>query len=304
MRTQVDSVIELAHKMGIKSDIPSVPAIALGAVDLSLYEMVNVYGTLANKGLRPEPQFVTRIEDSEGNVILEFEQKKPEEWEQVLSSENAAMMTDMLEGVVDSGTARRLRYKYHLENDIAGKTGTTQNQSDGWFMGFTPNLVAGAWVGAESPIIRFRSLALGSGSNMALPIWGRFMNKVYKNKAFANQRLASFDPMPDSLLWQMDCPPFLEEMPPEVFADESMLEEDIEDAIESVINIFKKKEKKRVNTSPNQSTRTTTTTTTTRTNSSSKRKQSEEIRKQNERIRKQKERKKKRKKILDKIFKN
>ncbi len=295
LRTQVDSVIELAHKMGVKSDIPQVPAIGLGAVDISLYEMVNVYGTLANYGVRPEPQFVTRIEDSEGNILLEFEQKEATEWERAMSEENATMMIDMMQSVVDNGTARRLRNQYHLQNAIAGKTGTTQNHSDGWFLGFTPNLVAGAWVGAESPIVRFRSLALGSGSNMALPIWGRFMNKVYKDKAFVEDQLLTFRAMPDSLLQLMNCPPFLDEMPPEeIFVNEP---DDVsDDPIDAIINIFKNRNK-RVNEPPNRKPSTARKSTT-------QQKRSEEIRKKNERIRKQKERQKKRKKFFDKIFKN
>ena len=290
MRAQVDSVIHLAHEMGIKSDIPQVPAIALGAVDASLYEMVNVYGTLANYGVRPEPLFVTRIEDSEGNVLIDFTPDEYEEWQRILTDENATMMIEMMQSVVDSGTARRLRYQYNLQNEIAGKTGTTQNQSDGWFIGFTPHLVGGAWVGGESPTVRFRSLALGSGSNMALPIWGRFMNKVYKDKAFAKLQQETFQNLPDSLQWRLECAPFLEEMPNEELAQST--ENTLEEEIESVISIFKKKQK-RINQPPNRTPKPRTTP---------KNNRSEEIRKRNERLRKKKQRKKKTKKFLDKIF--
>jgi len=125
----------------------------------------------------------------------------------------------MLQSVVDSGTARRLRYQYHLKGDIAGKTGTTQNHSDGWFMGYTPDLVAGVWVGAESPKVHFRTIGLGQGANMALPIWGRFMNKVYRDPQLKYTQNTTFEPLTDSLYWEMDCAPYLEEMPVYVYWD-------------------------------------------------------------------------------------
>jgi penicillin-binding protein 1A len=228
MQVGIDSVKQLAQSMGITAPIPTVPSIALGAVDASLYDMVKVYGTLANKGLRPEPQYIRRIETKFGEVLLDLEEA-PIEFERVLDEETAQTMTNMLQAVVDSGTARRLRYQYHLISDIAGKTGTTQNHSDGWFMGYTPHLVAGAWVGAESPKVHFRSLSLGQGANTALPIWGRFMNKVYKDPQFSHWKEATFDPVPDSLFWELDCAPYLDEMPNEW---------DWEDLEENPSNIF------------------------------------------------------------------
>ena len=145
MRTGMDSVRQLGQAMGIESRIPAVPSIALGAVEASLYEMTKVYGTFANRGRRPEWHYLDRIETADGTVLAEFDRPNPRRFPRVLEKPQADMMIRMLESVVDSGTARKLRYHYGLYNDLAGKTGTTQNQSDGWFMGFNPRLVAGAW---------------------------------------------------------------------------------------------------------------------------------------------------------------
>ena len=198
--------------MGISSTIPNVPSIALGTAEVSLYDMIQVYSTFANQGTRQPLSFIRRIETKEGEVLIDFDQEAPI-GEQVLRPEQAIMMTQMLQSVVDSGTARRLRFRYDLQNDIAGKTGTTQNHSDGWFIGYTPDLVAGAWVGAESPKVRFRTIALGQGANTALPIWGRFMQKVYQHPSFKASYQSTFPVLPDSIQLQMDCPPFLPEMP-------------------------------------------------------------------------------------------
>lgn len=211
MRSGIDSVKILAEQMGISGEIPLVPSICLGAVDASLYEMVNVYGTLANKGFRPDPFYLKRIETAEGEILIDFETPDPENFEQILTETEAATITKMLRSVVDSGTAKRLRYQYHLYNQIAGKTGTTQKHSDGWFVGYTPEIVAGAWVGGESPKVRFRSMSLGQGANTALPIWGRFMNKVYKNSKYKHWKKSKFEEPDSLLLAQMDCPPFLED---------------------------------------------------------------------------------------------
>lgn len=212
MRAGIDSVKYLAEQMGVTSTIPTVPSIALGVPDISLYDMIKVYGTFANKGLKPTPTYIRRIETKNGEVLFNFDDEQPE-MERVLKEETAAMLTNMLQSVVDSGTARRLRYQYHLKGDIAGKTGTTQNHSDGWFMGYTPNLVAGVWVGAESPKVHFRTIGLGQGANMALPIWGRFMNKVYDDPQFRHWENTTFERLSDSLYWEMDCAPYLEDMP-------------------------------------------------------------------------------------------
>ncbi|MEI6433833.1 MAG: transglycosylase domain-containing protein [Bacteroidota bacterium] len=169
------AVVALAHKMGVTSDIPVVYSIALGSCDLSLYEMVGAMSIYANKGVYIEPSFITRIEDKNGNILQAFTAKSQE----AISEETAYLMIQLMKGVVDAGTSVRLRYKYGLDNPIAGKTGTTQNQSDGWFMGITPDLVSGVWVGCEDRAAHFRTIALGQGANMALPIWGIYMQKIY-----------------------------------------------------------------------------------------------------------------------------
>ncbi|MBK8444938.1 MAG: penicillin-binding protein [Sphingobacteriales bacterium] len=169
------AVVDLAHKMGIVSHLDPYPSIALGTADISLIEMIGAYGTFANKGTWIEPIFVTRIEDKNGIVLEDFTPKMKE----VLSEQDAYVMIQMLRGVVDIGTAIRLRGKYAFRAEIAGKTGTTNDHSDGWFMGVVPKLVAGAWTGGDEKRIHFRELSLGAGSNMALPIWGEFMQRVY-----------------------------------------------------------------------------------------------------------------------------
>ncbi|MFW6094826.1 MAG: transglycosylase domain-containing protein [Bacteroidota bacterium] len=172
------SVIDVMQKMGIESDIDPVPSIFLGTAEISLYEMVGAYSTYANKGVYIKPQFITKIEDKNGNVISSF---KPEKRE-AIGEQTAYLMINLLESVVDNGTGRRLRSKYDFESKIAGKTGTTQNQSDGWFIGVTPNLVSGAWVGGEHRSIHFDNIKLGQGANMALPIWALYMEKIYEDE--------------------------------------------------------------------------------------------------------------------------
>lgn len=173
-----EAVIELSRNMGISSDMEPFPSLCLGAFDMSVYEMVGAYATYANKGVWTQPIYMTRIEDKNGNVLAEF---YPETRE-ALSEETAYAMVKLLQGVVDKGTARRLRFRYNLTNEIGGKTGTTQNNSDGWFIGITPELTAGCWVGADDRAVRFRTTALGGGANSALPIWGEFFKRVYADK--------------------------------------------------------------------------------------------------------------------------
>ncbi|HSV89046.1 MAG TPA: transglycosylase domain-containing protein [Bacteroidales bacterium] len=173
------ALINLVNRMGITSPIDPVPAIALGTPDISVKEMVGAFGTFANQGVFIEPVFITHIEDKNGNLIEAF---RPGQ-EEVMSEGTAYLMLELMKGVVESGTGMRLRFRYELNYPIAGKTGTTQNHSDGWFIGITPNLVAGVWVGGEDRGIRFRDLALGQGANMALPIYGLFMQRVYANES-------------------------------------------------------------------------------------------------------------------------
>jgi len=173
-----NAVIAQARRMGVESPIEAVPAICLGVCDLKLIEMVGAMSTFANQGVYIKPMFITRIEDKNGNVIARF---SPEESE-AMSELTAYKMVELMKGVVQSGTGIRLRSTYGFNNPVAGKTGTTQKQSDGYFMGITPDLTTGVWVGAEDRSVHFRSTQLGQGSHTALPIWAIYMKKVYADK--------------------------------------------------------------------------------------------------------------------------
>ena len=173
------AVVDLARKLGIESHLDAVPSLCLGTADISVFEMVGANSTFANQGVWVEPTFITRIEDKNGNVIEEFMPRRVE----AISKETAYLTLNLMKGVVDHGTGLRLRFRHGLTAPIAGKTGTTQNNSDGWFMGITPDLVSGVWVGCEDRSAHFRSTDLGQGASMALPIWGIYMKKVYDDKS-------------------------------------------------------------------------------------------------------------------------
>ena len=174
-----NAVIGMARRMGVQSPIDAVPAICLGVCDLKLIEMVGAMSTFANQGVYIKPMFITRIEDKNGNVIQRFSSEESE----AMSELTAYKMVELMKGVVQSGTGIRLRSLYKFNNPIAGKTGTTQKQSDGYFMGITPELTTGVWVGAEDRSVHFRSTQLGQGSHTALPIWALYMRKVYNDKS-------------------------------------------------------------------------------------------------------------------------
>ena len=209
-------VIDLAHSLGIEQGILSVPSIALGTPDLSVYEMVAAYSTFANKGVYTRPVMITSIEDKNGTILFQL----TPETKDVLSEEVAYVMVNLLEGVTQYGSGVRLRtkgadayrtdfreiitgYPYEFTNPIAGKTGTTQNQSDGWFMGMVPNLVTGVWVGAEDRAVHFSSITYGQGAAMALPIWALYMKSCYDD-AELNVSTEDFE-KPDNLSIEFDC---------------------------------------------------------------------------------------------------
>lgn len=198
-----EAVVKMAQNLGITSYIPPVHAIALGTPDISLYEMVGAMATFANKGVHQTPIFITRIEDKNGNVLARFTPKSNE----AMSEETAYLMLSLMKGVVESGTGIRLRLTYGLNNPIAGKTGTTQNQSDGWFMGITPKLVTGVWVGAEDRSVHFRTITEGQGANMALPIWAIYMQKVYADSRIGLYQ-GDFDKPTKPLSVEIDCDKF------------------------------------------------------------------------------------------------
>ena len=172
-----EAMVQMMRKMGVGSYFDVVPSLCVGSADVSVYEMVAAYNTYPSKGVHVDPIFVTKIEDSQGNVLGEFNTRQRE----AISEETAYLMANLMQGVVNNGTGARLRSVYGLRGQIGGKTGTTNDNSDGWFIGYTPAITAGIWVGAEDRQVHFQSLALGGGSNMALPIWGIWMKKVLKD---------------------------------------------------------------------------------------------------------------------------
>lgn len=195
-----EAVLDLARSMGVSSHIDPYPSICVGAAEVSLKEMVGAYGAWANEGIYTRPVYVTRIEDKNGNVLAQFRPIQKE----ATDEETAYLMIDLMKGVVDSGTSVRLRYKYDFTAELAGKTGTTNNHSDGWFMGIAPRLVSGAWVGGEERSIHFRGIRLGQGASMALPIWALYMEKVYANPNLPYTQEDEFKE-PDHLNVEIDC---------------------------------------------------------------------------------------------------
>lgn len=182
--------VSMLHKFGINNpDIYPSMSLCLGPCEVTVGEMVSAYTTFANNGIRIAPTFVTRIEDNEGNVVAKFEPRMSE----VINSESAYKMLVELMAVVDEGTAGRLRFKYNIEGEIGGKTGTTNNNSDAWFIGFTPQLVSGVWVGGEDRDIHFDSMRMGQGATMALPVWAYYMKKIYRDKTLPYDSTATFD---------------------------------------------------------------------------------------------------------------
>jgi penicillin-binding protein 1A len=194
-------VMELIKKMGITSEVVPYPSIALGVFNASVFDMAGAYSVFANHGTWTEPTFILRIEDKNGNVIYTHTPKVV----QAMDAQTAYVMTYMLKGVIEDGTGTRLRSKYGLTNPIGGKTGTTQENSDGWFMGITPQLVSGVWTGCEDRDIHFRSTRMGEGANSALPIFALFMKKVYDNPALGIKRNVDFDAPKNGVNITIDC---------------------------------------------------------------------------------------------------
>ena len=175
----INAFVDFAHRCGISANIDKVPAAALGVSDVSLYEMLWSYTMFPTNGMNTKPLYITKIEDKNGNIIKSFVPQQKE----LIPSNTAYTMVKMMRGVVDFGTAKRIRYRYGIKSQMAGKTGTTNRQADGWFIGYTPQLLGGAWVGCDDRALRFRSEALGQGAAAALPIWAYFMKKVYADKS-------------------------------------------------------------------------------------------------------------------------
>lgn len=214
LRAGLDNVVAQARQMGIEGRLRPIPSLALGSEEASLWEMVRVYSTFANRGVTPaELHYLDRIETADGEVIVQFDRPDRAAARRTLSQNTADVMTYLLRGVIDNGTASRLRRNYGLNGPLAGKTGTTQSQSDGWFLGYTPNLVVGTWVGAEYPTVHFRTLSRGQAASTALPIWGRFMWHLYRDGKYRNYRSGGFPQLADTTYAYLQCPDYLEEMP-------------------------------------------------------------------------------------------
>lgn len=225
------AVVSIVKNLGLTREIPEVPSIALGTPDFNVYEMVGAYGTFANQGVYVKPVMITRIEDKNGTVLYEY----VPETKDVLSKDVSYAMLDLMQGVTKEGSGARLRtqgvnkykkeydeiitgYPYGFTNPIAGKTGTTQNNSDGWFMGMVPNLVTGVWVGGEERATHFRTITYGQGASMALPIWGLYMKKNYANKelGISDQEFEK----PEDLSINVDCEKIKEEIDKEIDLDD------------------------------------------------------------------------------------
>lgn len=201
----VENVVQQARKLNIQSHLPKVPSLALGTADLSVIEMAGAYAAFVNSGHHPvEPYLINTIEDSEGNIIFQHQET---DLETALSNQTAQIMIEMMKSVVNTGTGQRLRWKYQLDNDIAGKTGTTQSNRDGWFIGLTPNLVTVTWVGADDPRVHFKTTKTGQGANSALPIFGEFYRSLKADASFDQITSARFSPPTAKTLAQLDCEP-------------------------------------------------------------------------------------------------
>ncbi len=212
------AVAKLIKTMGITSDVPPYPSICLGTFNASVYDMTGAYSAFANHGLWTEPTYLLRIEDKNGNPIYEHKPKVV----QALNEQTAYVMTYMLKGVIENGTGGRMRYKYGLNNPVGGKTGTTQNNSDGWFIGITPQLVTGVWTGCEDPDIHFRSTYLGEGANTALPIFALYMKKVYANTELGIKKNIDFDAPKEPLKITLDCNAYNQQQPGTTEADKKL----------------------------------------------------------------------------------
>lgn len=207
LEIKTDSVINMARRMGINSPIPKEAGIALGGVDLTLYEMIGAFSTIANRGKRPVLHYVTKVETNDGQLIKEIQAPKPKNFIAAMSEMHADMMRHFLTKVVDSdsGTAKRLRDQLKHKIKVAAKTGTSNDNRDGWFMGFTPDIAFGAWVGGEHPQVRFTETRLGQGSSTAMPICSNFLNRVYGSKEYGKWLENDFPEMDSITLDRLDC---------------------------------------------------------------------------------------------------
>ena len=210
MRVSIDSVLIMSEKAGITSTLPAVPSLALGSGEVSLFEMVGAYQAMANLGVARNPLYVQRSEDRNGQVLEEADYST--DGRAICSTENAEIMIEMLRGVINHGTASALRNAYGIPADMAGKTGTTQNYTDGWFIGFTPGLVAGAWVGGDLQNVRFQTIQYGQGAYSALPIWAGFMQRTLADETWRGTQKDTFL-ISETTRSQLKCEDYREKKP-------------------------------------------------------------------------------------------
>jgi penicillin-binding protein 1A len=204
----ISNAIDLSKQLGISADLPDYPSLALGVASVSLKEMVEAYAGIVNDGWPVESYYLVQIADHNGNVLEKFNPNPA--GNQVASTENCRAVINMMQEVVNNGTGRAIRTRYGIEGDFAGKTGTTQDNSDGWFVGITPNLVTGCWVGADDPRIHFRTTTYGQGAYMALPIVGSFYYRVYKDGKVKKYAGGYFPAPATEMLAMLDIPDYME----------------------------------------------------------------------------------------------
>ena len=208
METGIENAINKVRRLGIKTDLPEVPSLALGVASVSLKELLFAYATIINEGKRVVPYYLISISDKNGEVLEEF--NTPPAQLTDIDPVNCKIIRHMMETVVNEGTGKGIRSIYKIPGDFAGKTGTTQNQSDGWFIGITPHLIAGCWVGAEDPGIHFRTITYGQGAYMALPIVGKFYHKLYRDPRYKKLQFTRFPEVNEQLLADLSIPSYRE----------------------------------------------------------------------------------------------
>jgi penicillin-binding protein 1A len=208
MQTGIDNVISTAKKLGIHDDLPPVPSLALGVTSLNLMNLLSSYSVFINGGKKTDPYYLVSIRNSKGELLEEF--VPPEPGHVAISNDNCRIILHMLESAVNEGTGTKIRTVYRIPGDFAGKTGTTQNQSDGWFVGMTPSLVTGCRVGAEDPGIHFRTITYGQGAYTALPIVGKFFHKLYNDPRYKNLQYHRFPETDPGLIASLDIPAYRE----------------------------------------------------------------------------------------------
>lgn len=209
----IENTIDLARELGISSELPDYPSLALGVASVSLQEIAEAFAGIVNDGIPVRTHYLVEIADKNGNVLETFHY--PKNQKQVASPDNCRAVIDMMKEVVENGTGRGIRTIYGIEGDFAGKTGTTQNNSDGWFIGITPDLVTGCWVGADDPRVHFRTTAYGQGAYMALPIVGKFFSKMYNDPGYSSFKYNTFPPPTPGMLAMLNLPSYKERLEPE-----------------------------------------------------------------------------------------